>query len=176
MYYSWSTMCQEVITYSPTTMIVTKPPAYNQEFCINVAFDCDSLSVAMSSCNSAYRTAPADLSNCLCNDNLLYLASRCDIDANESCLRRTLESTALYTNKFCRNTTQTIASHLSPASVSPRPLLGPGSTYVPPTPTPTTNSQATATSVLTGNGMARQELSKGSTRVAFAFVIAAFVV
>lgn len=176
LYYNWSTMCQEVFTYSPTTMIVTKPTAYDQEFCLDVALDCDSLTVAMTSCNSAYSRAAADLNSCLCNDDMLYLGSRCDIDANERCLMRTLDPTAIYSNAMCGGTTGSGAtSRLSLASSSTASLLEPTSTYMPPTPSATATPGAAATSVSTGKGVARQAISERSTRVAFALIIAVFV-
>lgn len=158
-------------------MIVTKPPAYDQEFCIDVALDCDSLTKAMTSCNSAYSTAAADLNNCLCNDDMLYLGSRCDIDANERCLRRTLDPTDVYSNEMCGRTSQTGAtSRLSLASSSTASLLEPTSTYVPPTPSPTVSPGAAATSGSTGKGVARRAMSEGFTRVTFALISAVFVV
>ncbi|KAH9217755.1 hypothetical protein DL95DRAFT_406451 [Leptodontidium sp. 2 PMI_412] len=174
LYYNWSTVCQEVFTYSPTTMIVTKPTAYDQEFCLDVALDCNSLTVAMTSCSSTHSTAAKDLNSCLCNDDMLYLGSRCDIDANERCLRRTLDPMALYSNQMCGNTTGTATTSRLLASSSTPPLLEPTSTYVPPTPSSTARPGATATSVSTGKGVARLALSERSMSVTFALIIAVF--
>ena len=169
-------MCQKVFTYSPTSMIVTRPPAYDQEFCISVALDCDSLSRAMTSCNSEHNTVAVDLNNCLCNDDMLYLGSRCDIDANERCLRSTLDPTAVYSNKMCGKTTRTGATS--------RPSLVPSitislpesrSTYVPPMPSLTVSPGVAATSDSTGKGVARQAMSEGSTRVAFVLIVAILI-
>lgn len=169
-------MCQAVLTYLPTTMIVTKPPIYDQEFCQSLAFDCNSLSMSMTSCNSAYSTAAADLNNCLCNDDMLYLGSRCDIDASERCLRKTLDPTAVYANAMCGRTTPTgTTSRLSLASSSKTSLLEPTITYVPPTPSSTVSPGAAATSGSTGKGVARQAISEVYMSIAFALVIAVFV-
>lgn len=175
-YYSWSTVCQEVLTYSPTTMIVTKPPAYDQELCISVALDCDSLTVAMTSCNSAYSTAAEDLNNCLCNDDMLFYGSRCDIDANERCLRKTLDPKDVYSNKVCGGTAQMgPTSGLSLTSSRTASHLEPTSSYVPPAPSSIGSRGTVATTTSTGNELARQAMGKRSTGVAFAIIIALVV-
>ena len=174
-YYSWSTVCQEVLTFSPTTMIITKPPAYDQEDCLSYALDCDSLTVAMTSCNSAYNTPGTDLNGCLCNEDMLYWGSRCDIDANQSCLRKTLDPTAVYSNQYCGRTAQSgPASRTSPASSSTVSRLEPTSSYVPPAPSSVAGAGAAATSGPTGSGVARQAVDRSSATAAFALVVAVF--
>jgi hypothetical protein len=138
--------------------------------------DCDTLTLAMTSCNSAYSMAPADLHNCLCNDEMLYHGSRCDIDATQRCLRRTLDPTAIYSNQICGGSTQTgLTSRPSLASSSTALLLKPTSSYVPPAPSSVVSPGAAATSVSTGNRVAPQAMGKRSTTVAFALFIAVFV-
>ncbi|KAH8629690.1 hypothetical protein IG631_14267 [Alternaria alternata] len=174
-YYSWSTVCQEVLTFSPTTMVVTKPPAYDQEDCLSYALDCDSLTVAMTSCNSAYNTPGTDLNSCLCNEDMLYWGSRCDIDTNQSCLRKTLDPTAVYSNQYCGRTDQSgPASRTSRASSSTVSRLEPTSSYVPPAPSSVAGAGAAATSGPTGSGVARQAVDRSSATAAFALVVAVF--
>jgi hypothetical protein len=176
-YYSWSTVCQEVFTYSPTTMVVTKPPVFDQEECLSYGIDCDSLTVAMTSCNSAYSNAPADLNDCLCNEDMLYYGSRCDIDANEKCLRTTLDPSSIYSNRICRATAQTgPTSRPSLVSSNTASRPAPTSSYVPPAPSSVVVPGAAETSRPTGNGVAQRETGKMFTTVAFAFAVALFFV
>jgi hypothetical protein len=177
LYHSWSTVCEEVFTFSPTTMMVTKPPAYDQELCLALAIDCESLTVSMTSCNSAFSTGAAELDDCLCNDDMLYYGSRCDIDFNERCLRRTWDPTAIYSNKVCGATAQTGPTSRSPLpSSSTASQLEPTSSYVPPAPSSTVGTGAVATAPATGNGMARRAPDIRSSGIAFAFVVGVFVV
>lgn len=172
LYHDWSTICEEVFTFSPTTMMVTKPPAFDQELCLSIAMECESLTVSMTSCNSAYSTADADLSNCLCNDDMLYYGSRCDIDFNERCLRRTWDPTAVYSNKVCGGTTRTgLISQPSLISSSTASQLVPTSSYIPPVPSLTAETGVVPTAA-TGDGMARRRIGKGLSGGGFALIVA----
>ena len=130
-------MCADVLTYTPTMSSVdsaiTVPDIGS---CRQVLSDCNSLSVSMSSCASAY-TADAALSGCLCDENMLYLGSRCDIDG-ASCVLSTIASASVYSNQVCGPASVTAAtSRVSSRLSSTTGAASPSSAYRPPTPSAT---------------------------------------
>lgn len=176
MYYTWSTMCSQLdaLTYSPTTMIVTTPTEIDRAFCNDVALDCDSLTVSITSCRSAYSDAPSDLNSCLCNADMLYLGSRCDIDANESCLMRTLDPASVYSNQYCGSVvTVESTSRASLSSGTSASAPEPTSTYVPPTPSSTASAGIETTSASKGTSWLM--VGGGSAKLAFAVAVAVLV-
>ncbi|KAG4440627.1 hypothetical protein IFR05_003886 [Cadophora sp. M221] len=143
LYYEWSTVCEEafsVFSYTPKTSSINSAVTIaDRPFCNQILSDCNSLTLAMTSCESAYASG-SDLANCLCNDDMLYLGSRCDVDGNERCLLTTLDPESVYSNQICGNVS--VAASTSRASnnlASTRTLaeLKPTSTYTPPIPSPT---------------------------------------
>ncbi|EXJ56754.1 hypothetical protein A1O7_07098 [Cladophialophora yegresii CBS 114405] len=149
LFAAWSTACGDadawdVLNYSPTTMSITTPLLVEQTFCDDIARDCNRLTVSTSSCESDFSvTTGAGFQSCMCNADMLYLASRCDIDGSISCLLQTPVSTMLYSYMTCRNvqavttgvrtssptsSTATVTSTYSPAAPSPTST---GATAVP---------------------------------------------
>lgn len=145
-------MCAEVLTYTPTMSSVNSAITIDgQPGCNQILSDCSTLSASISSCSLAY-TADADLSNCLCNENMLYFGSKCDIDGPKSCLLTTLASASIYSNQVCGLVSGTaITSRLSSRLSSTTDRASPSSMYSPPTPSPTSPVASPTTSVASGN-------------------------
>ncbi|PVH77316.1 hypothetical protein DL98DRAFT_591411 [Cadophora sp. DSE1049] len=163
-YYEWSTVCEEafsVFSYTPTTSSINSAVTIaDQAFCNQVLSDCNSLTVAMTSCASAY-TLDSDLAGCLCNDEMLYFGSRCDIDGNEKCLLTTLDPASVYSNQICG--TASVAAGTSQASSRPASTsaeIEPASTYTPPTPSSTASPGSPTPSTPAGNGASKSTLSQ----------------
>lgn len=151
LYYNWSTVCEEafsVFSYTPTTSLISSGVAIDLPLCNQIQSDCNSLTLAMTSCRSAY-TSGFELDNCLCNDDMLYYGSRCDVDGNERCLLTTLDPASVYSNQICGNfdvaaSTSRASSNLPNTRTIVEP--NPTSTYTPPIPSPTASPPVSPTS------------------------------
>ncbi|KEF55765.1 uncharacterized protein A1O9_08516 [Exophiala aquamarina CBS 119918] len=163
LFAAWSTVCADadafdVLSYSPTTKSITTPLLVDNAFCGDVASNCDQLTASTSSCSRRFTASAGDsdvFSSCMCNEDMLYMASRCDIDGSISCLLRTPASTDLYSYRTCRNfedsaTTGTGAS--SRTTVASSGGMTVTSTYSPAAPSPTTSGGGGAASSVSNKG------------------------
>jgi hypothetical protein len=100
---SWSTVCDGVLTYTPTMISLSQPTAtYNSEACLSAMSQCASASVSSQRCTDSH-TAFSDITSCWCQPGILSMASRCEIDGSSSCLRMTtLATTTFWSYIHCR--------------------------------------------------------------------------
>lgn len=151
LYAGWSTVCEGFLAYGPTSSsvnsAVTVPPP---EECQDAFSACNTLSKSITDCSKQYNME-SDLMTCLCNEQMLYLGSRCDIDG-DSCLLTTRDPASIYSNDFCGTVSTSAGSGLSGGrTTSSTGTSKPGSTYTPPTPSPTAaGTSAVSTSVSDG--------------------------
>jgi len=181
LFAAWSTACADadafdVLSYSPTTKSITTPLLVDNSFCGDVASDCDRLAVSTSSCNKKFTTSAGDsdgFSSCMCNDDMLYLASRCDIDGSVSCLLNTPASTDLYSYKTCRGFVAAATTGTRTSSKMTSASAGGGtatSTYSPAAPSPTSSAGGAASSNVSNKGTPALLVRKGLAEVVFMLV------
>ncbi len=146
-----------VLSYSPTTMSITTPILYPQTLCDDVARACNQLTMSTSTCESDFSVTTGEAyQSCMCNADMLYLASRCDIDGTISCAFGTPVSTLLYSYMTCRSTqavatgTQTSSPTTSASGIGRSAT----STYSPAAPAPTTSEGLAVSSASVEGGAA----------------------
>jgi hypothetical protein len=97
----WEAACRPFFNVMPTTpadIPITAP--YTAESCQSAYSLCFLWDVADSSCSSSH-TASAELSSCLCRDDIIAFASGCEVDGSVNCLRKTPDPVSLWGASYC---------------------------------------------------------------------------
>jgi hypothetical protein len=101
LYALWHSACDNVITYSPTTPVLTSLSlTFDPLNCLSAQSYCQDFGVLTDDC-SATITGSIELQSCMCQASVLDLASRCEIDGSVSCLFKTPTLTNLYSYQNC---------------------------------------------------------------------------
>ena len=84
-YYSWSSWCDPVVNYTPTTPVLSPITApYNEFYCLTASSACYSMTASRSGCT---QSDVASASSCLCAPAVLSLEYTCSVLGNVSCIQ-----------------------------------------------------------------------------------------
>ena len=84
-YYSWSSWCDPVVNYTPTTPVLSSITApYDVSYCLTASSACYSMTASRSGCT---QSDMASASSCLCAPAVLSLEYTCSVLGNVSCVQ-----------------------------------------------------------------------------------------
>lgn len=109
---SWHSLCDDVVTYSPTTPITSAFTAYPEEFCEqDVKIACAEAKTLLSEC-LAYisETDTTRFSSCTCRPELQQQDYTCEYIGNVTCLGTTAALSSLFGYSVCSNFAEVIGS------------------------------------------------------------------
>lgn len=114
----WHSACDNEITFSPTTPVVTSLTAtYNQDFCSAAGSACASELDLATQCSLSYTNFGA-FSSCYCQPEMLSLQYTCQYQRNTSCFGEPAALTNIVAYSFCDNAASVLGSAGATKSVS----------------------------------------------------------